>query len=58
MGVCQLRNKSMWKKEKTYNNYVEAFKELLFLKANYYDFKHAYHLFVMVLIKIKRKKQK
>ena len=62
MGVCQLSKiNSMWRKrKKLYNNYVEAFKELpvFFQKQITYDFKHAYHLFVMVFDKNKTKKNR
>lgn len=62
MGVCQLSKiNSMWKKrKKLYNNYLEAFKELpvFFQKSTKYNFKHAYHLFVMVIDKNKTKKNR
>ena len=62
IGVCQLSKiNSMWKKrKKLYNNYLEAFKELpiFFQKSTKYNFKHAYHLFVMVIDKNKTKKNR
>ena len=62
MGVCQLSKiNTMWKKrKKIYNNYLRAFKDLpvFFQKPIKCNFKHAYHLFVMVFDKKKTKKNR
>ena len=62
MGVCQLdKVNSMWKiRKKLYSNYLKAFKNLpVFFQAKPdYKFKHGYHLFLMVLDKIKTKKNR
>ena len=60
MGVCQLnRINKMWKKRnKLYQNYLNEFKKLpvFFQNAGDYKFKHAFHLFIMVIDKNKTKK--
>ena len=60
MGVCQLnRINKMWnKRNKLYQNYLNEFKKLpvFFQNAGDYKFKHAFHLFIMVIDKNKTKK--
>ncbi len=60
MGVCQLdKINKMWKKrKKLYENYFRKLKNLpIFFQRNpNYNFKHGFHLFVMVIDKKRTKK--
>tara|TARA_B100001059_G_C17832095_1_gene585342 strand:+ start:3424 stop:4599 length:1176 start_codon:yes stop_codon:yes gene_type:complete len=62
MGVCQLNKiNSMWmKRKKLYSNYLKGLKKMpvFFQNQTKYNFKHGYHLFVMIFDKNKTKKNR
>jgi dTDP-4-amino-4,6-dideoxygalactose transaminase len=62
IGVCQLKKiNTMWKKRnKLYKNYLKEFMNLpvFFQNAFDYKFKHAFHLFVIIIDKTKTKKSR
>ena len=62
MGVCQLRKVNiMWeKRKKLYENYLKKLKNLpvTFQQTPGYNFKHGFHLFIMVINKKKTNKNR